>query len=850
MPPDTGPVPVAGEAELDAAIRKAMAVYLKEAVATVLDGKAPAKTLTAAGVDLARWPDDTVWRRAVDRHVRPVVERIYRGAYRATAGRGPAPDGARAWIATLTERLSPQSWPRRVWAAVQRAVIDSQMSQEPQALTEARVRDILRLDAPGQEYRDRTAELRRTAQDTGLSDEERQAAARDLAGRHGRPPDGAGTPWEADAARIAQTEAVASTGSGALDGGRDHGGPGAVKRWHARHDDATRPAHAEADTEELEVPVGQPFIVGGEPLMFPGDPNGSPGNTISCRCEVEIIPGATLAAGAHEETSAMTTTTEEMITAAVTAATDLPFAPRDTPWDGQAAREAVRSWATSNGKLDTAQYARAFLYRPDGAPPSAYQLPFATVRDGKLEAVWKGITAAAAAVQGSRGGVDLSEPAKKDVKTRLTTLYAAAAKAFEDDTIKPPWDSKSMRAALVAAGALETPTPVFDGAVDVWDPALFPDADRPGAETFVKPEWLRGPGTLPTPESIQEEEPFDPDKPRVVVFPDDSIIGYTSTWQACHVGYPGECVTAPRDEPSGPGQLGYQSFHRFPVRIADGALRLGKVTMVTTKDKPGHAVTNANAMRAAAHYDNAASLMAMVRAGEDEHGIWIAGKLLPDVTPSDRIDLALSELSGDWRTVNGVPLQMIASLAVNHGGFLASGDLVTQDGTETTGDGLALAAAAAGDDCGCKKAGDPASGDEEPGPLDEELAALVAAVAVDFEPDEDVLAAVDRDMRTLTAAALPADTDGDPVMTAANWVQQTGTGHLPSYIRRIADHLKEQGMDTSRAIATAVNVVKKACSNPDGLNYPGVQKVTPKTRAQACRAVTEWEAKKAEAKSR
>ena len=32
------------------------------------------------------------------------------------------------------------------------------------------------------------------------------------------------------------------------------------------------------------IPVDDPFIVGGEELMFPGDPNGSPGNVINCRC--------------------------------------------------------------------------------------------------------------------------------------------------------------------------------------------------------------------------------------------------------------------------------------------------------------------------------------------------------------------------------------------------------------------------------------------------------------------------------------------------------------------------------------------------------------------------------------
>lgn len=76
-----------------------------------------------------------------------------------------------------------------------------------------------------------------------------------------------------------------------------------------------------------------------------------------------------------------------------------------------------------------------------------------------------------------------------------------------------------------------------------------------------------------------------------------------------------------------------------------------------------------------------------------------------------------------------------------------------------------------------------------------------------------------------------------------NWVEKAGG--LPSYIERIAKHLHyEKGMTISRAIATAVNVVKKMCATGD-LNYGGKQNVNAKSRAQACAAVASWEGKKA-----
>src|SRR5690606_36057480 len=44
-----------------------------------------------------------------------------------------------------------------------------------------------------------------------------------------------------------------------------------------------------------------------------------------------------------------------------------------------------------------------------------------------------------------------------------------------------------------------------------------------------------------------------------------------------------------------------------------------------------------------------------------------------------------------------------------------------------------------------------------------------------------------------------------------NWVDKQGG--LPSYVKRIAKHLRRKGMNKSRSIATAINVVKKMCRN-------------------------------------
>jgi hypothetical protein len=78
-----------------------------------------------------------------------------------------------------------------------------------------------------------------------------------------------------------------------------------------------------------------------------------------------------------------------------------------------------------------------------------------------------------------------------------------------------------------------------------------------------------------------------------------------------------------------------------------------------------------------------------------------------------------------------------------------------------------------------------------------------------------------------------------------NWVERAG--HLPGPIDAVARALVAKGWDESRAIATAVNHVKKVCTS--GRAFGGKTPVSAEARTKACGAVAAWEALKAKAKS-
>lgn len=84
-----------------------------------------------------------------------------------------------------------------------------------------------------------------------------------------------------NAITIARTETVSAYNFASISAWKQSGQVGA-KQWLTAEDDAVRDWHREVDGKS--VPLDASFSVGPDQLDFPGDPRGSAGNIINCRC--------------------------------------------------------------------------------------------------------------------------------------------------------------------------------------------------------------------------------------------------------------------------------------------------------------------------------------------------------------------------------------------------------------------------------------------------------------------------------------------------------------------------------------------------------------------------------------
>lgn len=145
---------------------------------------------------------------------------------------------------------------------------------------------------------------------------------------------------------------------------------------------------------------------------------------------------------------------------------------------------------------------------------------------------------------------------------------------------------------------------------------------------------------------------------------DGKVFGHIASWKTDHIGLP-RATKPPRSASN------YAFFRTGVVRADNGKdIPVGQLTLAG-----GHAPLQASARDAVKHYDDTASAVADVSAGEDRHGIWVSGALRPDVTPIQVRALRASSPSGDWRSIQG-RMELVAVCQVNVPGFPVARSIV------------------------------------------------------------------------------------------------------------------------------------------------------------------------------
>jgi len=374
----------------------------------------------------------------------------------------------------------------------------------------------------------------------------------------------------------------------------------------------------------------------------------------------------------------------------------------------------------------------------------------------------------------------------------------------------------------------------------------------------------------------------------ITVTEDGRVFGHLAPWGVCHTGIQDRCRTAPRSA----ANYAYFRVHACRARDANGDTVTVPVGYGTVSQAPGiggHAAARAgmSPTEVAAHYDNTCTAAMELAAGEDEHGIWVAGRLMPGLDADTEYKARGAALSGDWRRIRG-GMELVAALAVNSPGFpvpykalVAAGEpqVILAAGYQPPPapeplNTLPLLQTLLAQ---CLDAALPSLADTQ---WDQEVALLLELDGDHpwFSLDDTQTLAADsvpgwegavgpfkagyaqphvyaRDVYSgagncvcgsalgedLHVQAAPGVDVPDRMRVKPEALQAAGGKvlHLPPYIKRIEKHLEKKGMAKGRAIATAVNAAKKMCATGD-LNFPGSQQVNPGSRAEACAAVAQW----------
>lgn len=464
------------------------------------------------------------------------------------------------------------------------------------------------------------------------------------------------------------------------------------KKWVTQHDGRVRHMHADADGQVVNL--NERFIVGGEYLDYPGDPNGSAGNVVNCRCFVIPVRDEEVTNPSQGTLFASADAPHDTINPEVSTMK------KRQKWQGIL---AVENQLTGDGRY----IVKGAIRLPEGPQPlrnapTDFGAHDGAVVVGQIERVWRGEDNEDGSVfVHGEGFLDLEseqgQEAARHLGEKLTTgvsldlddvsyevrIPTARAEA-EDEMIEAVTNGEAperetvgdqtivyksasgdeimwitdcrMRAATIVAipafaqANLELVATTEDEQSELEAlPAIGEDSEEDALVASGGPmeppaAWFADPHLAgPTPLTVTD---------------DGRVFGHVATWGTCHIGVVGKCQEPPHSITD------YAYFKTGMLKLDNGdRIAVGHLTMGT-----GHAGPSANAAQTMAHYDNTGTVMADVNVGEDSYGIWVAGATRPGITEEEERAFNASPLSGDWRSIGG-NLELVAALAVNVPGF-------------------------------------------------------------------------------------------------------------------------------------------------------------------------------------
>ncbi|MBM0227969.1 phage minor head protein, partial [Micromonospora sp. ATA51] len=489
--------------------------------------------------------------------------------------------------------------------------------------------------------------------------------------------------WEDRAVTIARTETIGAYNAGTLtawltaertlDEKLD-------KVWVATHDERTRPDHRDADGQR--VALDGVFMVGGVPMRYPGDPAAPPGQTVQCRCTmIEVEAGEPLPAVPEHPWPRRDRATGMEIT--VTAAAAAKGGKQMATWKGTlaplGARSGDRRIFAVDGEWSFRDMPLALRWAREDAPGHEGAVTIGRITAGEVQKTKltgagdfiDSVPELGEALELLRNGVLFPSVDLDDFEFVYTDGDGKPVEEMSDDEWEAFIEAGEEPYITVTKGRVMAVTLVgtqafMEAKLELVDDEEPADDAEPSDEEEKEEEPVTAAGATAAKRQVAPlypprawfDDPGLTELTPITVTVDGRVFGHLAD-RDCHLSFltGGQCVMPPDEG-------GFDWFHRPEIQTAEGELvAVGHITAST-----GHADLSASAAAAVAHYDDTGTQVAVVRAGRDAHGTWVAGSLVPEATEDQVQLLRRSPLSGDWRWIGGAR-QLVAALCVNVGGF-------------------------------------------------------------------------------------------------------------------------------------------------------------------------------------